>query len=181
MKKNFSPQFLIVTIMILLAAFSRLLTNKFEIWNFTPIIAMALFSGAEIRDKRLAFVIPLIAMLITDVFLGFYPGIAVVYGALMLITCLGFLLQNRVNVVTVILGSLGSSVIFFLVTNFALVYPTVMYPHNLQGVIESYAQALKFYRDNNFSALYGDLIYSGILFGSYELIFKKVLTPVKAV
>src|SRR6185503_2773463 len=113
MKKNFSPQFLIVTIMILVAAFSRLLTNEFQIWNFTPIIAMALFSGAEIRDKRFAFLIPLIAMLITDAFLGFYTGVLVVYSALMLITLFGFLLQNRVNVISVILGSLGASVIFF--------------------------------------------------------------------
>jgi hypothetical protein len=181
MKKNFSQQFLIVTIMILVAAFSRLLTNKLEIWNFTPIIAMSLFSGAEIRDKRFAFLLPLIAMLITDAFLGFYTGILVTYSALMIITLFGFLLRNRVNVVSVILGSLGASVIFFLVTNFALLYPTVMYPHNWQGIVESYVKAVAFYRQSNFSSIYGDLIYSGILFGSYELIFKRVFIPVKVV
>ena len=95
MKKNFSQQFLIVTIMILVVAFSRLLTNEFQIWNFTPIIAMSLFSGAQIRDKRFAFLIPLIAMLITDAFLGFYTGILVTYCALMIITAFGFLLRNK--------------------------------------------------------------------------------------
>lgn len=175
MKKNFSPQFLILAIMILAAAFSRLLTNKFEIWNFTPIIAMSLFSGAEIRDKRFAFLVPLIAMLITDVFLGFYTGILVTYSALMIITAFGFLLRNRVNVFSVILGSLGASVIFFLVTNFALLYPTTLYPHTLQGIMASYTAGIPFFKN----ALAGDLIYSGILFGSYELVLKKVLSPLK--
>src|SRR5690349_2707534 len=113
MKTNFSRSFLIITIMILVAAFSRLLTNAFHIWNFTPITAIALFSGAEIRDKRFAFLIPLIAMILTDIFLGFYQGILVVYGALMFITWFGFLLQNRIKIIPVILASLGASFIFF--------------------------------------------------------------------
>ena len=177
MKKNFSSQFLIVSIMILVAAFSRLLTNKFEIWNFTPIIAMSLFSGAEVRDKRFAFLIPLTAMIITDAFFGFYTGILVVYSALMIITAFGFLLRKRVNVISVILGSLGASAIFFLVTNFALLYPTTLYPHTLQGIMASYTAGIPFFKN----AMLGDLIYSGILFGSYELFFKKMLVPAKAV
>ena len=177
MKKVLTPQFLVITIMILAAAFSRLLTNAFHIWNFTPIIAMSLFSGAEIRDKRLAFLVPLIAMIITDMFLGFYQGILVVYAALLMITCFGFLLRNRIKVIPVILGSLGASCIFFLVTNFALLYPTMLYPHNWQGIMASYTAAIPFFKN----AIVGDLIYSIILFGSYELILKKVLTPAKAV
>ena len=175
MKKVLTPQFLIITIMILAAAFSRLLTNAFHVWNFTPIIAMALFSGAEIQDKRMAFLIPLIAMVITDAFLGFYQGILVVYASLMLITCLGFLLKNRIKVIPVILGSIGASCIFFLVTNFALLYPTMLYPHTWQGIIASYTAGIPFFKN----AVVGDFIYTIILFGSYELIFKKVLTPAK--
>ena len=155
--------------MILAAAFSRLLTNYFRIWNFTPITAMALFSGALIRDKRFAFLIPLAAMIITDAFLGFYEGILAVYAALMLITLFGFLLQNRIKVVPVILASLGASCIFFLVTNFALIYPTMLYPHTWQGIIASYTAGIPFFKN----AVIGDLIYSGILFGGYELVVKR--------
>jgi hypothetical protein len=171
MKKNFSRQFVIVSIMILIAAFSRLLTNAFHIWNFTPITAMALFSGAEIRNKRFAFLIPLSAMIITDAFLGFYQGILVVYVALLVITMFGFILQNRVSIISVILASLGASAIFFLVTNFALFYPTMLYPHTWQGIISSYTAGIPFLKN----AVIGDLIYSGILFGSYELVLKKSL------
>jgi hypothetical protein len=170
MKNKFSQQFLLVTIMILAAAFSRLLTNYFHIWNFTPITAMALFSGALIHDKRFAFLIPLAAMIITDAFLGFYEGILAVYAALMLITLFGFLLENRVKVIPVILASLGASFIFFLVTNFALIYPTFLYPHTWQGIIASYTAGIPFFKN----AVIGDLIYSGILFGGYELVVKKL-------
>jgi hypothetical protein len=176
MKKNFSKQFIIVSILILIAAFSRLLTNAFHIWNFTPITAMALFSGAEIRNKKFAFLIPLSAMIITDVFLGFYQGILVVYVALLLITLLGFILQNRVNIISVVLASLGASAIFFIVTNFALFYPTMLYPHTWQGVIASYTAGIPFLKN----AVIGDLLYSGILFGSYELILKKSLSTEKS-
>jgi len=190
MRRISTPQMLAVTVMILIAAFSRLLTNYFHIWNFTPIIAMALFSGAQIRDKRLAFLIPLVAMIITDAFLGFYTGILVVYAALMIITAFGFLLQlpgkkqsvtnsetidvpstqktyeNGIRVIQVFLATLGSSLIFFLVTNFALLYPTVLYPHTWQGIISSYTAGLPFFKN----AIAGDLIYSAILFGSFALL-----------
>lgn len=175
MRKILTPQFLIIAIMILVAAFSRLLTNEFHVWNFTPIIAIALFSGAQIRDKRLSFLVPLIAMVITDAFLGFYQGILLVYASLMLITCFGFLLKNRIKVIPVILGSLGASCIFFLVTNFALLYPTMLYPHTWEGIMASYTAGIPFFRN----AVIGDLIYTLILFGSYELVFKKVLNPSK--
>jgi len=162
--------------MILIAAFSRLLTNAFHLWNFTPIVAMALFSGATIRDKKLAFLVPLVAMVITDAFLGFYDGIFVVYFTLLAITMFGFLLQNRIKPLTVIGGSLGSSVIFYLITNFALIYPTWLYPHTMDGIIKSYTMAIPFFRN----AIVGDLIYSAILFGSYELIKRTILAPEKA-
>ncbi|MEO5673228.1 MAG: DUF6580 family putative transport protein [Chitinophagales bacterium] len=176
MKKINSPEFILVCTMIVAAAFSRLLTNYFQLWNFTPVIAMALFSGAQIRDKRLAFMIPLTSMLITDAFLGFYEGILSVYAALMMITAFGFLLHNRIKFIPVLLATLGSSVIFFLVTNFALIYPSFLYPHTLQGIIASYTAGIPFFKN----AVIGDLIYSGILFGSYELVFKKIRVPAKA-
>jgi hypothetical protein len=177
MKKTISSPLLLAIGLILVAAILRLATNYFHIWNFTPIIAMALFSGATIRDKKIAFLIPLAAIILTDAIIGFYQGIFVVYFSLLLITFLGFLLQNRIKVVPVILGSLGASLIFYLVTNFALIYPTTLYPHTWEGIISSYTSAIPFFK----TAVAGDLIYSGILFGSYELIRRKAFTTQKAV
>ena len=134
MLRKIPSHFWIVTALILIAALMRLLTNYFSIWNFTPITAMALFSGAAMKDKRMAFLIPLAAMLITDAIIGFYSGVFVVYFALLLITLFGLILRNRIKVMPVILGSLGASVIFYLVTNFALFYPTWLYPHSITGI-----------------------------------------------
>ena len=71
------------------------------------------------------------------------------------------------------LATLGSSIIFFLVTNFALFYPTMLYPHTVQGIMASYTAGIPFLKN----AVIGDLIYSGILFAGYELVIKKFFTP----
>ncbi|MFI5134865.1 MAG: DUF6580 family putative transport protein [Chitinophagales bacterium] len=177
MKKIISSPVALSICLIVAAAVIRLLTNYFHIWNFTPITAMALFCGATVRDKKFAFIIPLIAIVLTDAIIGFYQGIFVVYFSLLLITLFGFLLQNRIRIVPVLLGSLGASVIFYLVTNFALVYPPTMYPHTMEGIIDSYIAALPFFRN----AIAGDLIYSAVLFGSFALLKRKVFAPAKAI
>jgi hypothetical protein len=176
MKKLFASPLALPVLLVLLAAIVRLLTNYFHLWNFTPITAMALFCGATIRDKKLAFLIPLTTIILTDAVLGFYEGIWVVYAALLAITFLGFVLQNRLKVIPVLLGSLGTSLIFYLVTNFALFYPTWMYPHSMEGITASYTAAIPFFRN----ALIGDLIFSGILFGSYALLSRSVLLKKQA-
>jgi len=79
--------------------------------------------------------------------LGFMRGILVVYIALMLITAFGFILQNRVRILPVTLATLGSSIIFYLVTNFALFYPTILYPHTWQGIMASYTAAMPFFKN----------------------------------
>jgi len=177
MKKIISSPVAISVCLIIAAAVLRLLTNYFHIWNFTPITAMALFCGATIRDKKFAFIIPLIAIVLTDAIIGFYQGIFVTYFALLLITLFGFLLQNRIRFLPVLLGSLGTSVIFYLVTNFALVYPTTLYPHTMQGILDSYVAAIPFFKN----AIVGDLIFSALLFGSYAVLRRKALTPARSV
>lgn len=164
--KVFNASFLLLVTLIIVASLSRLLTNQFHIWNFSPVAAMALFSGAYFRNKSVAFVVPLIAMVITDAIIGFYPGIWVVYAAFLVITCVGFLLQNRIRIIPVIVASLSSSIIFFILTNFALFYPTTLYPHTLQGIIDSYVAAIPFFGNT----VIGDLFYCCVLFGGYELI-----------
>ncbi|HUM47364.1 MAG TPA: hypothetical protein PLD84_10570, partial [Chitinophagales bacterium] len=118
MKSTFlNSRFLLLSVMILVAALSRLLTNQLHLWNFTPIAAIALFGAAHFTDKKFAFIIPIIAMLITDAILGFHPGMWDVYATLILITFLGFSLRNNVRVVPVVAVSLLSSLIFFTTTN----------------------------------------------------------------
>src|SRR5437867_1888705 len=87
-----TPRVTVLTAMICAAAATRLLPHP---WNFTPITAMALFGGARFADKRLAFLVPLAAMFLSDLMLGLHRHLPVVYGSFALIACLGFLLRGR--------------------------------------------------------------------------------------
>ncbi|HEX5797673.1 MAG TPA: DUF6580 family putative transport protein [Candidatus Saccharimonadales bacterium] len=134
--------------------------------NFAPIAAIALF-GAVYLKRRYALILPVVALLISDIFIGFdsLQSRLTVYGSFMLVGLLGLAIRKRKNVATIIGGSLAGSIIFYLITNFAYFYPPTMYPHNLAGVVSSYYNALPFFRNT----LLGDLFYTGLLFGLYEL------------
>ncbi len=169
--KIFTPRFLFITIAIVIAAISRLLPH---LPNFTPIAAMALFGGAFITNKRLAFIIPMLAMFLSDCILqaisgiGFHNTMFFVYGCFAVTVALGFYLRENTKAGRVALFSVISSVIFFVVTNFATWWlegtnGAPMYPHTLQGLISCFVAAVPFYTNT----FIGDLFYTGILFGSY--------------
>ncbi len=161
--------------MVLLAALSRLLPHP---PNFTPVGALALFAGAQFRNRWAAFLAPLAALLLSDTALqlltglgwgsgwlahgtGFYPGMWVVYGATAPVTAVGRLLRRHRSAPAVVGGVLTGSVLFFLVTNFAWWADYDLYPHTAAGLLESYAAALPFYR----WSLLGDACYGAVLFG----------------
>lgn len=171
MKQNRNNTIL-ATILILAAAIAKVVTHPHTL---DPIIGMALFGGAVIKDKRFAFVLPLFAMFLSDVMLeisgidkGFYGwGQLVNYGVLMLITVFGFRMK-KINVINVVGFSLISSTIFFIISNLAFflidnrVYHT--YPNTMGGFIDCYVKALPFFK------WYVDLAFSIILFGTYYLV-----------
>ncbi|OIO48506.1 MAG: hypothetical protein AUJ32_00420 [Parcubacteria group bacterium CG1_02_40_82] len=168
---------LIIVLIILLAAASRLVKHPF---NFTPIAAMALFSGCYLRKKWGIF-LPLAAMLVSDYFIGFYDWqvMASVYVSIALAFFIGWFLSRRLKWYNVIFASLVSSVVFFLVTNFAVWAFFSWYPHTLAGLFNCFTLALPFFRNT----LLGDLVYSGVLFGAYELVLwyfaKRTLSEAK--
>ena len=88
----FKPRFIVIASMILVAAASRLIPHPM---NFTPITALALFAGACFADKRWAFGVPLAALLLGDLVLGFHVLMPVVYGSFALSVCLGLWLRHR--------------------------------------------------------------------------------------
>ena len=136
--------------------------------NFAPIAALALFGGTYLH-KKYALIIPIIAMLIADYFIGFYnPYImASVYGSFILIGLIGIWLKNHKTLPNIVGGSLFGSIIFFLITNFAVwVVPHSIYPHTIQGLLDSYIMGLPFFRNT----IAGDLFYVTIFFGTYETV-----------
>jgi hypothetical protein len=154
---------IIAILIVLLAAASRLIKHPF---NFTPIAAMALFAGCYLH-KKWGMALPLAAMLVSDYFIGFYDWqvMTSVYVSVALSFVIGWYLSRRLKWYNVAFASLASSVTFFIITNFAVWAFFNWYPHTLAGLLNCFTLALPFFRNT----LLGDLVYSGILFGAYEL------------
>ena len=151
---------LIIIVIIIFAAFTRFIPHP---PNFTPIIAIGLFGGAYLQDRRLALLFPLIAMIISDAFLGFHGTMVWVYGSLILISMMGILLQNRITLKNCTVATLGGSLLFFLVTNFGVWIISGFYEKSIAGLITCYSMALPFFHNT----LAGSVVYSAIMFGGY--------------
>ena len=146
---------------ILLAALSRLLPHP---PNFSPIGALALFGGAMLPSRWLGLLLPLSAMLISDLVLGFHNMIASVYLSFGLTVAIGFVMGSDIKLGKVVLASLSASVLFFLITNFHMwMVADSFYARNWQGLMACYTAAIPFFRNSVIS----DLFYSAILFGSF--------------
>ena len=174
MNKQSTSTLLMAALLIIIAALSRVFLYPH---NFSPIIGMAIFAGAVIKDRRLAFALPLLAMFLSDVLFevfkiapGFWGwGQLVGYGILALITVIAFSMK-KINVLTIAGYSVGSSLLFFLLSNSAFfvfdnpIYH--LYPQNFNGYIGSLVGGLPFLR----TGVVADLVYSGVLFGTYYLV-----------
>jgi hypothetical protein len=176
MKNLFNPRFAAVSVLILLAALSRLLPHP---PNFAPITAMALFGGAYFADKRLAFFVPILAMLLSDVVLGFHSTLPAVYLSFMVITLIGFRLKNTKSVGKIALASVVGSTFFFVVTNFAVWAFGSYYPSSIGGLVECYAAAIPFYDHSLFSSMLfntfmGDAFFTAVFFGAFALAEQKI-------
>lgn len=160
-----SPRRIVIALMILAAAASRLLPHP---PNVAPITALALFAGAYLDRKWLAFVVPLAAIFLSDFVLGLHPLVPIVYGSFALIACIGFWLRRRRTTARIAAASLVGSVLFFALTNFACWL--LWYPRSLEGLVACYVAAIPFFRNT----LMGDAVYTAVLFGALALAEKGV-------
>jgi len=166
---------ILVATMILAAVASRLIPHP---PNMTSVAAVALFGGAMLADRRMAFIVPLAALFLSDVLLGFHDQMVVVYGCFALIVCMGLWLQQHRTPFAIAGAALASSILFFVVTNFGVWAFDRMYPMTLGGLIGCYTAALPFFRNT----LEGDLLYTLLLFGGFALLERQfpVLKPAPA-
>lgn len=162
MKIKITPRITFIFSVIAFGAIMRLIPH----WpNFTPIAAMALFGGAYFSKKHLALLVPLLAMFVSDLFLGLHQWMIAVYISFALVVGIGILLRSHIKVGTVLLASLSSSLLFFILTNFAMWAGSPFYPQNIGGLIECYVAAIPFLNNG----LLGDLFYSTLFFGGFYL------------
>lgn len=169
MKDILTSRFIVLSLLVIAAASTRALPYLIpHLWNFTAVGALAIFAGAQFSDKKLAFIMPLAAMAISDLFIGNGFSLVVYLGFVAMVAC-GFLVRQKVNLSNVVLASFISASVFYFITNFAFFYPATRYPHNLSGILTSYAAALPFFRN----MLIGNMVFSAVLFSSFYLLVKR--------
>lgn len=181
----------VIIVMIVLAALSRLLPHPY---NFSPLVAIALFGGSLFKNKWQAYLVPIGAYLISDIILqatglmGVYsfaqPFViisqAFVYAGMILVTLLGTSLHHP-KAVKILGYSLTGSAIFWVISNLGVwvgnyfAAGTLTYEPGLTLGM-TYLRALPFYNVMStqlfFNAFAGDLFYTALLFGVFALIQK---------
>lgn len=160
------PRFAFIITLIFAAAASRIIPHP---PNVAPIAALALFGGAQFLDKRLAFLVPLAALFLSDLVMGLHSQMPAVYAGFALIVCIGFALRGHLRALPVAAATLAGSVVFFLVSNFGVWATGAMYPKTFAGLGACYAAGIPFFRNS----LLGDAFYAAVLFGVFALAEKR--------
>lgn len=172
-------------LLIALVAFSRLIPH----WpNFTPVVAIALFAGLAIKSRILQYVVPIAAMVISDVVLGLVLGSGwmihnttlYVYGAVILAVVMGNIMKSSARWKQVIGGGTLASVMFFLISNFGVWAGGTMYPMTLTGLVTCYEAGLLFSRDQG-GSFFVNLLVSTWLFTAILVYARVFVTSPSAI
>ncbi len=178
-------------LLIVVASLYRIMPGR--PYGFAPQIAMAIFGGAIIKDKKLAFLLPLLSMFVSDVLYeilfrngvgnmpGFYAGQITNYILFTSLTVFGFLIKNF-NIGRITIASIAAPTTYFLLSNF-LVWASssplagLGRPKTFSGLMLCLSDGLPFYP----WSIAATFIFSAILFGSYYLIARNSMQPAKEV
>ncbi len=169
------------TALVIFAALMKVITFPN---SFNPIIAISLFSGAVIKDKKMAFAMPLLAMFTSDIMLevfniapGFY-GMGQIgnYASLLFVTILGFFVNSK-SVKNIAGLSIASSLLFFLLsnTNCFLFDNGLTYGPGFEGWASCLAAGIPFLKNG----IITDLSFSMLFFGSFHVIQSTYLSKVR--
>ncbi len=171
--------------LIVVAALYRVIPGR--PFGFAPQIAMALFAGAVIKDKKSAFALPLVSMFLSDaiyqilyvsklsIMPGFYEGQITNYILFTLLTAVGFLIK-KINLASVVLASITAPTVYFFLSNFLVWFSGTggyQRPKTFEGLMMCMADGIPFYKNS----LWGTLFFSMVLFGGYYLLRQYLLKP----
>ncbi len=168
---------LLIVTLILGAAFSRLIPH----WpNFTPIAAIAIFGGATFSKKSMAWLIPFFALFLSDLILGFHhiSTMIAVYFSFFLISGIGILIRQNKSIFNISIAVFASSILFFLITNFAAWLSMPFYEKSFSGLISAYIAGIAFFNQAGMGVSFfinemmGTAFYCSVLFGSFYLLEK---------
>ena len=153
--------------------------------SFAPMNALALFCGAYLGARTLAYILPFAAIVVSDQvinymfygsFVPLYPGWYWQYACYALFVAAGIWFQPNRSALRIAGVSLASSLLFYLISNFGVWFSTAIYPPNLGGLEQCYLMALPFLRQ----AMIADLFFCALFFGSFELMRFTSRRPVTA-
>ena len=162
---------LVGAVLIAIAVFSRVVLH---LPNFAALAAVGLFAGFYFKGN-IAFLVPLLSVFISDLFIGFYDlGVMVfVYAGWLVPVFIGrsTLAVKGINawmdkILTVGGKALAVSAVFYLISNLGVWLFSGMYQPTFAGLIECYVLAVPFFR----ATILGDLAFSGLLFGAFYLL-----------
>jgi hypothetical protein len=170
-------------LLVLIASLYRIMPGR--PLGFAPQIAMALFGGAVIKDRKLSFLLPVLSMLVSDILYeilfitnvfpvpGFYEGQLLNYLLFVAITVIGFSINSN-KPLQILGGAIVGAGFYFIASNFivwiggGLDINNLPYPKTMSGLVYCYTAALPFFK----GSLYASVFFSGVLFGGYYLLTK---------
>ncbi len=182
--KRTNINIILAIFLILIAATSRIVNAQLHVANFVPIAAISLFSGSVIKDKRLAFLVPLMGQFLGDVYFQFFtriPGFYDLagqlfnYGALIGATALGVSMKQP-KVFTTLAYLFGASTLFFLVSNFGY-FAGGWNGYSFAGLVKTYIDGVPFFK----YTLAGDMAGGVLLFGGYFFLQQALLKKAQKV
>ena len=138
--------------------------------NVSPVAAMALFGGAYFADKRMALIVPFLALFLSDLVLGLHDTMIFVYAGFGLTVAIGLLLKDRVTVTNTAFATVLSSLLFFLLTNLGAWMTSGLYAKSAEGLMQAYVAGIPFLQNS----LLGNLVFVAVIFGGYHLLQKNV-------
>jgi hypothetical protein len=180
MKKIINPRTGVLVAMILSAGAWRLLISSGHspLTNFTPVGAMALFGGCYFADKWKAYLLPILTLWLSDLFLSyfvyyhewrfFYDGFLWTYGSFALMVMMGTFIK-KTNIKNVALAGVSAALVHWIITDFGVWIGGQLYPKTTEGFIACYVAAIPYLQN----MLIGNLVFSGVMFGVFELAQRK--------
>ncbi len=138
----------------LILALSRIIPHP---PNFTPILASAIMAPLLIKDRWVGIAIPILAMFLSDIIIGFHPYQFVVYSSILIIALISPMQKNYINLGIM---AIAGSVWFFLTTNFAVWLLWDYYPKNFEGLISCYTLAIPFFKNTLISTCLFTIIFT---------------------
>ena len=153
-------------ILFVLLVLSRMIT---EIPNFTATIALVMFTGYVIQNRFLSVLVILLSQVVSDLYLGIYSSMIFVYAAYISIALLSPIIMKKMNTKSVVLSSVISPSIFFIISNFGVWLIGSTYTFNLSGLIACYVAGIPFFDES----LISTVLFALTIFSIMKLITKE--------